>query len=124
MYHVATRRDLDDPATVAEFRRDVHGREGLRDLYLLTVADLSTTSPTAMTSWKARMLDEVLRRGEEALAGATTAGDTHAEELERRAIATAPDRDRDEVKAFLACMPRRYVLATPAASVVRHARVV
>src|SRR4051812_21784786 len=59
MYHQATRRDLDDPATIEEFAREVRGREGLRDLYLLTVSDLSTTSPTSMTSWKARMLDEL-----------------------------------------------------------------
>jgi [protein-PII] uridylyltransferase len=69
MYHVATRRDLDDPATIEEFCRNVRGREGLRDLYLLTVADLSTTSPTAMTSWKARMLDELYFAAEAHLAG-------------------------------------------------------
>src|SRR6201999_146811 len=33
--HVATRRDLEEPATIQELVRDVHGREGLRDLYLL-----------------------------------------------------------------------------------------
>jgi [protein-PII] uridylyltransferase len=45
MYHVATRRDLDDPATMSEFcARGARGRETLRDLYLLTVADLSTTA--------------------------------------------------------------------------------
>ncbi|HZO12110.1 MAG TPA: HD domain-containing protein, partial [Polyangiaceae bacterium] len=59
MYHVATRRDLDDPATAEELAQVVRDSEGLRDLYLLTVADLSTTSPTSMTSWKARMLDEL-----------------------------------------------------------------
>ena len=47
MYHVATRRDLDDPATTRDFCPQVHGREGLRNLYLLTVADITTTSPTA-----------------------------------------------------------------------------
>ena len=46
----------------------LRGREGLRDLYLLTVADLSTTSPTAMTSWKARMLDELYFAAEAHLA--------------------------------------------------------
>jgi [protein-PII] uridylyltransferase len=59
MYHMATRRDLDDPATSEELAQVVRDGEGLRDLYLLTVADLSTTSPTSMTSWKARMLDEL-----------------------------------------------------------------
>src|SRR6185437_6822096 len=59
MYHVATRRDIEEPTTVQELAGQVHGRAGLCDLYLLTVADLSTTSPTSMTTWKARMLDEL-----------------------------------------------------------------
>ena len=59
MYHVATRRDIDDVATLAEFSGEVQGYEGLRELYLLTVADVSTTIPTALTSWKARMLDQL-----------------------------------------------------------------
>ena len=73
MYHVATRRDLDDPATIEEFCRPIRGREALRDLYLLTVADLTTTSPTAMTSWKARMLEELYLAADDHLrARATT----------------------------------------------------
>ncbi|RKY15205.1 MAG: [protein-PII] uridylyltransferase, partial [Planctomycetota bacterium] len=59
MYHIATRRDLDDQATVEELAALVKGSEGLRNLYLLTLADLSTTSPTSMTSWKADLLDEL-----------------------------------------------------------------
>ena len=54
----------------------VRGREGLRNLYLLTVADLSTTSPTAMTSWKARMLDELYFAAEAHLAGQAAARPT------------------------------------------------
>ncbi|MCC6524274.1 MAG: HD domain-containing protein [Polyangiaceae bacterium] len=67
MYHVATRRDLDDRSTVAELVADIGSREALRELYLLTVADLSTTSPTSMTSWKARMLDELWLAADQAL---------------------------------------------------------
>src|SRR5262249_21858918 len=64
LYHLATRRDLEDPATVAELAASIKKSGGspierLRHLYLLTVADISTTSPTAMTSWKARMLDDL-----------------------------------------------------------------
>jgi [protein-PII] uridylyltransferase len=124
LYHFATRRDLGDPATLAQITSLVGTSWRLRALYLLTVADLSTTSPTAMNSWKARMLDEVLRRTEEALGGVTNAGHAHADELERRAIALASEKERPGVTRFLATMPRRYVLATPAASVARHARVV
>ena len=60
--------------TIAEFCRDVHGRAGLYDLYLLTVADLSTTSPTSMTSWKARMLDELYLAADAALGGGSGDG--------------------------------------------------
>ncbi|MBW2529738.1 MAG: HD domain-containing protein, partial [Deltaproteobacteria bacterium] len=69
MYRVATRRDLDDPAAITELVRQVGGREALRHLYLLTVADISTTSPTSMTAWKARMLDELYLAAEQRLRG-------------------------------------------------------
>src|SRR5690606_29424831 len=59
MYLIATRRDVDDPRTLERFCADLEGTEGLRELYLLTVADVSTTSPTALTPWKQRMLDEL-----------------------------------------------------------------
>src|SRR6185369_13359508 len=59
MYHVATRRDIDDPETLTAFGEEVHGREGLRELYLLTICDVSMTSMGALTSWKARVLEQL-----------------------------------------------------------------
>ena len=130
MYHVATRRDLDDPATVRDFSRDVHGREGLRDLYLLTVADLSTTSPTSMTSWKARMLDELYLATDTALGGAS-ADDTRKmralSEVDREvdALPTANPQERAARRSFLAqfigSMPERYLLANTPKAIVAHA---
>ncbi|MFT3763994.1 MAG: [protein-PII] uridylyltransferase [Minicystis sp.] len=144
MYHVATRRDLDDPTTVTEFAREVHGREGLRDLYLLTVADLSTTSPTSMTSWKARMLDELYLATDAAIAasdgegerrsqpgGAIDSADARwartAKEVERagEAMPAADDAERAARTSFLATylasMPERYVLANAPAAIAAHA---
>jgi [protein-PII] uridylyltransferase len=130
MYHVATRRDLDDPATVAELCRELHGREGLRDLYLLTVADLSTTSPTSMTSWKARMLDELYLAADAALGGART-DDTRKVralgDVERAALAMPAEGPGDLAarKSFLAdfidSMPERYLLANSPAAIAAHA---
>jgi [protein-PII] uridylyltransferase len=122
MYHAATRRDLDDPATIEEFARAVRGREGLRDLYLLTVADITTTSPTAMTTWKARMLDELYFRTDAYLAGRTD----HGADEERvagvwEAAAALWHADADALCAFLASMPERYVLANAPESIVAHA---
>jgi [protein-PII] uridylyltransferase len=124
MYHVATRRDLDDRATIEEFCRSVRGREGLRNLYLLTVSDLSTTSPTAMTSWKARMLDDLYFAAETYLAGQQPRADVErvarVRDAARRAWPGAPEA----IDAFLASMPERYLLANPAESIVHHAQVV
>jgi len=50
LYHIATRRDIDDPAVIDEVVGKVRGREGLRELYLLTFADVSTTNPEAMNA--------------------------------------------------------------------------
>jgi [protein-PII] uridylyltransferase len=122
MYHVATRRDFDDPAAIEEFCQGVRGREGLRDLYLLTVADLSTTSPTAMTSWKARMLDELYFAAESHLAGHEPRADAERIARVRAAVLQAP-APSDGIEAFLASMPERYLLSNRPEAIVEHARV-
>jgi [protein-PII] uridylyltransferase len=124
MYHVATRRDLDDPATIEEFSRNVRGREGLRNLYLLTVSDLSTTSPTAMTSWKARMLDELYFAAEGHLAGHEPRADAERVARVREAVLRAWSGPAEPLEALLASMPERYLLANGAESIAQHARVV
>lgn len=122
MYHVATRRDIDDPATLDDFCKDVHGREGLRELYLLTVSDVSTTSPTAMTSWKARMLDELYvgamrRLGEGALTERA---------LDQKIAGIVAGWDEPETRGFvthfLRAMPERYLYANSEADIRAHAR--
>jgi [protein-PII] uridylyltransferase len=124
MYHTATRRDLDDPAVAREFVGNVRGREGLRHLYLLTVADITTTSPTAMTSWKARMLDELYFASDAFLAGHKDDAD---EERFRSARAEADKLwvgPKDFLTRFLASMPERYLVANSPESIVAHAGVV
>lgn len=134
MYHVATRRDVDDPATIAEFSREIgDSRETLRDLYLLTVADLSTTSPTSMTSWKARMLDELYLATDAALGGGVSrdarVANAAAEVME--AIEAMPSESpaaRAERRAFardyLASMGDRYLLSNAPVAIANHAEVV
>jgi len=124
MYRVATRRDLDDPATIAEFCRSVRGREGLRNLYLLTVADLSTTSPTAMTSWKARMLDELYFAAEAQMAGQEPRADAERVARVRDTVRAAWPGSPGALETLLSSMPERYVLANGPESIIQHARVV
>lgn len=119
MYHVATRRDLDDPATVAEFARSVRGREGLRELYLLTVADLSTTSPSAMTSWRAKMLEALYLAADRhlALGGAPETGE--GRDVREALLALAEDPIR--AASFVDSMPPRYRLAHTPKAILAHA---
>ena len=124
MYRIATRRDLDDVATIAEFCRSVRGCEGLRNLYLLTVADLSTTSPTAMTSWKARMLDELYFAAEAYLSGQQPRADAERSTRVRDAVREAWLGRVESLDALLVSMPERYLLANTPESIVQHARVV
>jgi [protein-PII] uridylyltransferase len=128
MYHVATRRDLDDPVAIEEFSREVRGREGLCDLYLLTVADLSTTSPTSMTSWKARMLDELFLATDRSLGGVTRddarrvrAIEDVLREVDRLAEGGEREARRAFVRGFVESMPERYLLSNRPAAIAAQA---
>jgi [protein-PII] uridylyltransferase len=123
MYHVATRRDLDDPSVVAELCTHVAGREGLRDLYLLTLVDLTTTSPTAMSSWKLKMLDELYFAADAYLAGKPRE-ENDARVARARSLAIGNWKgDPLALSELLSGMPDRYLLSTRMGSVLQHARV-
>jgi [protein-PII] uridylyltransferase len=126
MYHVATRRDLDDQAAIREFVRPIRSRELLRDLYLLTIADITTTSPTAMTAWKARMLEELYRAADAELQGDRDATERDRARLDRlrEQARGAWEGDPRFLEGFLGSMPERYLLANPLTAVLAHARVV
>lgn len=122
MYHVATRRDIDDPVTIDTFSREVHGHEGLRELYLLTVADVSTTSPSALTSWKARMLEDLYvataRRFQQADA---KAGEGRADEVRAEVVELLPaEVDSEFASQFLHAVPPRYLHANLPDEIARH----
>ncbi len=127
MYHTATRRDLEDPRTIDEFAKEVHGEEGLRELYLLTVCDVGTTSPEALTSWKAKMLDELYLAVESRLSlsrgqiGIGEAALCIRDEV--RQLWPFPDQ-REMLEQFLDAMPERYLFANDARKIVEHARLV
>ncbi|MBL9027846.1 MAG: [protein-PII] uridylyltransferase [Myxococcales bacterium] len=129
MYLLATRRDIDDPATAAELIETVPSRESLRNLYLLTIVDVSTTSPTSLTSWKAHLLDELYIAADEALTGAS--GEIGRAELLRKEVLGFAEgyselgaSRREWLGRYLESMPDRYLLASSAQAIVEHAEVV
>jgi [protein-PII] uridylyltransferase len=67
---VATRRDLDDPATARGVADAVGSSEVLELLHALTEADAAATGPAAWSSWKGQLIAELVRRASALLAGA------------------------------------------------------
>jgi len=122
MYMVAIRRDLNDPGTITEFVRDGWDRESLRELYLLTLADVSTTSAEAMTNWKRSMLDALFRSSDAFLAGSLAGPTDRVERVKGLARELWVDPSTlEELDRFLASMPARYFLANTPEEVVAHA---
>lgn len=66
----ATRRDLDDPSTLARVAAVVGRVDRLELLEALSVADGRATGPTAWSDWKANLVHELAGRATELLRGA------------------------------------------------------
>jgi [protein-PII] uridylyltransferase len=65
----ATRRDLDDPVTIAQVAQTVGSRALLELLHALAIADGKATGPAAWNDWKAGLVSELVRRVGAALGG-------------------------------------------------------
>ncbi|HEY6080207.1 MAG TPA: [protein-PII] uridylyltransferase [Polyangiaceae bacterium] len=124
MYRVAARRNLEDPATVSEFAKEVRGPEGLRHLFLLTVVDLSTTSPTSMTKWKSHMMNELFLTTEQRLTG-SQASDSARLSTIKAAVTRCwgPADDTAFLADYLRSMPEGYLLSNGPEEIAYHARV-
>ena len=86
---VATRRDLDDPATASTVAAAVGDRDTLELLAALTRADSLATGPAAWGSWKAGLVDRLVDQVEATLEGRPPpdTGRAALSESERRLLA-------------------------------------
>ncbi|MGA7420543.1 MAG: [protein-PII] uridylyltransferase [Acidimicrobiales bacterium] len=66
---MATRRDLDDPATAERVAKEVGDRSTLELLAALVEADSQATGPSAWSAWKAGLMADLVVRTERLLAG-------------------------------------------------------
>ncbi|RSS62783.1 [protein-PII] uridylyltransferase [Streptomyces sp. WAC07061] len=85
----ATRRDLDDPATVTAVARAVGSAGTLEILHALTEADALATGPAAWSTWRGSLVADLVRRVAAVLSGAPPAGpepDLPTAEQERLAL--------------------------------------
>jgi [protein-PII] uridylyltransferase len=121
---IATRRDLDDPATIRDVADAVADGRTLRILYLLSVADSRATGPAVWSPWKATLMqrlyegvDDELRRRERAVP------------IERPEFDIAPLLDlvggaasEGVVRQHLSAMPRGYTDTWTMAELAQHIR--
>jgi [protein-PII] uridylyltransferase len=122
MYEVSTRRDLEDPHTLAEFCSQVKERQLLRELYLLTIADVTTTNPTSMTNWKRRMLDALFVAADRQLGGEPLRVSPRTAGVRSRVLALWGEReDRVFIEHFVSGLPERYFYANDPDAIIEHA---
>jgi [protein-PII] uridylyltransferase len=94
-------RDLEDPATARFLVERVGTQERLRQLTLLTYADISAVNPTAMTPWRLEQLWRVYSLGVEQLTRDLVMDRIHG----RPGIGPVSP----QLEAFLEGLPTRYI---------------
>jgi len=133
MSHLAQSRDLSDPQIVLEFARVCGDRANLRNLYLLTFADMRASSAEAWTDWKGQLLRELYERTAELLETGPDDRNKAIELIEarvevRREGARAELLEQGladgDIASFFDAMPRRYFVAHTPRQIARHAAVV
>jgi [Protein-PII] uridylyltransferase len=124
MSMVAQKRDLSDPAVIAEFCAHVGDERRLTALYLLTVADIRGTSPRVWNTWKGKLLEDLYRQSLTALGG--NQPDTRAVLAHRKQEAIDEIRRlglRDESRdAFWSQLDVAYFLRHESSEIAWHTR--
>ncbi|WP_442815088.1 MULTISPECIES: [protein-PII] uridylyltransferase [unclassified Streptomyces] len=83
----ATRRDLDDPATISSVATAVGGPGTLELLHALTEADALATGPAAWSAWRAALVADLVNR-----VGAVLAGEPAEHQTEPRELSAEAER--------------------------------
>lgn len=134
MSAMAERRDVNDPRVILNLANVVGSRSRLRNLYLLTVADVRSVSPEAWTPWKGGLLEQLYRNTAEWLETGIPAESApgfflqrtmeRAERVQAEALGRLAEAgvESDRSAAFLDGMPRRYLLSHGASEIADQVR--
>lgn len=127
MGHNSQRRDLQDPGLLDFFARICGTEEHMRQLFVLTFCDLTSTGPKTMTTWKYELLYELydrtlryMRRGPDLLAAERA---ELVEERQQKAARLLGEVGgwSSSVEAF-AGLPDRYFAEQDAETIAEHVR--
>ena len=116
----AFRKDIEDPAVVANLAQMVGNQDLLRVLALLSVADAMATGPDMWSNWKESLMRTLVGKTAALLEG--TASDLSTE-LAKTVRSLAPDFESDQIAAHLEGMPAGYLARFGPELVAQHLRV-
>jgi [protein-PII] uridylyltransferase len=127
MGHNSQRRDLQDPGLLDFFARICGTEERMRQLFILTFCDLTSTGPKTMTRWKYELLYELhdrtlkyMRRGPDLLAAERAELVEERQQKAARLLGEAGGWP-SAVEAF-AGLPDRYFAEQEAETIAEHVR--
>ncbi|MFD9822091.1 [protein-PII] uridylyltransferase [Streptomyces violascens] len=102
LIETATRRDLDDPATLRSVAEAVGSTGTLELLHALTEADALATGPAAWSSWRGSLVADLVERASAVLAGKTADPEPAAITAEQERLAVEARRTGGPVLALRA----------------------
>ena len=122
----ATRRDLDDPATIASVAEVIPNLQVLELLHALSIADGEATGRAAWTDWKASLVAELVKRVALAITDNTVALQPELTEEQRAkadsGVLAVSIEDRDSVYAIEIVVPDKTGLLSIVAGVLNLLR--
>jgi [protein-PII] uridylyltransferase len=131
MSHIGQRRDLSDPKMIFEFARLCGDRTNLKNLYLLTFADMRASSKSGWTEWRGALVRELYERTAEVLETGRPDEQTAFATIEAR-VEKRQQAAREElqvlgvsdakIETFFEEMPRRYFVSHTPRQIARHAK--
>ncbi|MBI3665521.1 MAG: [protein-PII] uridylyltransferase [Acidobacteria bacterium] len=117
-----TGRDLADPATAQAFAARVGTIERLRQLTLMTYADLAAVNPEALTPWRQDLLRQLYLATCRQLTREMEASRIGPAEAPLAAQLAATEADQATICRFLEGLPKRYLLTHSPEQIARHLR--
>jgi [protein-PII] uridylyltransferase len=121
----AQRRNLDDPATIAEFASMIKSQHNLDMLMLLTLVDGQGTGDEKWSDWKESLVWQLYRSTSLYLADGEAfyrQRTIEREDLRQAAHKRLPEDFEDEVDAHFEFMPDRYFQTHNAGDIAEHVR--
>jgi [protein-PII] uridylyltransferase len=128
MGHTSQRRDLDDPGLIAHFARLCGDEETLRELFLVTFADLYCVGPGNLTSWKDELLRDLFQRARVYMRRGPDLLMAERSQLARRRKRQVAKKlglgaDDPQLQPIFGGLPDRYFVENPVGRIATHVQV-